>query len=151
VKSLSPVVHLFFLYNLILYSTPCGSDFKTCVINYSVLWCESVTAGTIIRYILTLYVCFKGMKHRKLKYHHTQVTWAPNMFYKHTVTCSKGVPVVGQSMLISDVSRRIWRSLFTNFSKPIPAHVNIQVQYYTKQNVTRGIHTTYINGKCINI
>jgi len=25
------------------------------------------------------------------------------------------------------------RSLFTNFSKPIPANVNIQVQYYTKQ------------------
>ena len=43
------------------------------------------------------------------------------------------------------------RSLFTNFSKPTPAHVNIQVQYYTKQNVTRGIHTTYIKGKCIPI
>jgi len=29
----------------------------------------------------------------------------------------------------------LWRSLFTNFSKPILAHVNIHVQYYTKQNV----------------
>ena len=47
--------------------------------------------------------------------------------------------------------RRRRRSLFTNFSKPIPAHVNIQVQYYTKQNVTRGIHTTYITGKSKNI
>ena len=47
--------------------------------------------------------------------------------------------------------RRRRRSLFTNFSKPIPAHVNIQVQYYTKQNVARGIQTTYINGKWINI
>jgi len=43
------------------------------------------------------------------------------------------------------------RSLFTNCSKPIMAHVNIQVQYYTKQNITRGIQTTYINDKCINI
>ena len=43
------------------------------------------------------------------------------------------------------------RSLFTIFSKPIPAHVNIQVQYYTQQNITRGIPTTYINDKCINI
>jgi len=29
--------------------------------------------------------------------------------------------------------------------------VNIHVQYYTKQNVTRGIHTTYITGKSKNI
>jgi len=43
------------------------------------------------------------------------------------------------------------RRLFTNFSKPIPAHVNIQVQYYTKQNLTRGIQTTYMNGKRVHI
>jgi len=29
--------------------------------------------------------------------------------------------------------------------------VNIHVQYYTKQNVTRGIHTTYITSKSKNI
>jgi len=29
--------------------------------------------------------------------------------------------------------------------------VNIHVQYYTKLNVTRGIHTTYITGKSTNI
>jgi len=29
--------------------------------------------------------------------------------------------------------------------------VNIQVQYYTKQNVTRYIHTTYITGQKKNI
>jgi len=29
--------------------------------------------------------------------------------------------------------------------------VNIHVQYYTKQNVIRGIQTTYITGKSTNI
>ena len=29
--------------------------------------------------------------------------------------------------------------------------MNIHVQYYTKQNVTRGTHTTYITGKSKNI
>ena len=43
------------------------------------------------------------------------------------------------------------RSLFTIFRKPIPAHVNIQVQFYTKHNITRGIQTKYIYSKCINI
>ena len=39
----------------------------------------------------------------------------------------------------------VWwrRSLFTNFSKPILADVNIHVQYYTKQNVTRSTHYIY--------
>jgi len=41
---------------------------------------------------------------------------------------------------------RYRRSLFTS-----SAHVNIQVQYYTKQNVTRGINTTYITDKSKNI
>ena len=43
------------------------------------------------------------------------------------------------------------RSLFTTFSKAILVHVTIHVQYYTKQNVTRGIHTTYITGKSTTI
>ena len=40
---------------------------------------------------------------------------------------------------------RTWRSLFTNFSKPILAHVNIHVQYYTKQNMyeRNKMHVTY--------
>ena len=36
------------------------------------------------------------------------------------------------------------KNIIYNVSKSIPAHVNIQVQYYTKQNVTRGKQTTYI-------
>ena len=50
-----------------------------------------------------------------------------------------------------DRRRRRRRSVFTNFSKPILAHMNIHVQYYTKQNVTRGIYTTYKTGKGKNI
>ena len=61
------------------------------------------------------------------------------------------VYLIYNRILVCKLQDRRRSSLFTNFRKPIPDHVNIQVQYYTKHIVTRGIHTTYINDKCINI
>jgi len=57
------------------------------------------------------------------------------------------VYLIYNRILVCKLQDRRRSSSFTNFRKPIPAHV----QYYTKQIVTRGIQTIYINGKCINI
>ena len=139
-------------------STHVQSIHKLCLqlrhVRHSSLWRIS---GIFDNKILSYTIRYANRQKRAL-YTFLKIDW--HYWYRYTETSEMDIVIIYPNITVYLIYNRILvcklqdrrrSSSFTNFRKPIPAHVNIEVQYYTKQIVTRGIQTTYINGKCINI